>query len=382
MFISPARRHRRRPLGPERRHAWPPLHPRRLALAPRLPRSQCRTPTLQCYRSVGTKRKPFFGFLYSSVDALVAAHQSVPVALVGDFNCALSRIPAVSRPVNWTHLKGVSPLNGQMQGLIDDRDLTVAEFCYPQEISHSYERGEHRTHIDHIAVSQSLKTIMARCRILPPSVENLSPHLPIVASFIIPVRGDAQHVNSSDTPTPRPDRLRWNSGERNEAYQYLLSLRLSTAPERLKDNADCLDELADFITSSIHVAAKDSGVARPSRPPKPWWSPSISAARDRCRLWHRIWVDCGRPYKGYVYDCFHRARRAYRRARKVAARSQIDQEARLLHTLRLGNVKPFWKHVGRVRRDRQPSQCALSAEHFRAHFSDIHDDSEGRLSPF
>ena len=79
--------------------------------------------------------------IVGKLDALVAAHQSVPVALVGDFNCALSRIPAVRRPVNWTHLKGVSPLSGQMQGLIDDRDLTVAEFCYPQKY-HTLMRGE------------------------------------------------------------------------------------------------------------------------------------------------------------------------------------------------------------------------------------------------
>ena len=312
------------------------------------------------------------------LDALISAHRpSAPVALIGDFNCALPRMPTDDRPANWAQLRGFSPLSCIMQGLLDDHALIVGEFCFPQQTSYTYHRGSFRTHIDHVAISNSLRAVMMSCRILSSAFENLSPHLPIIADLNIATHDHVKCKNRAAAAISRHDRLKWDSEERNYLYRALLSSRLSAASAC---TADDLDELAKFIASSIHAAARDSGCARPSRPPKAWWTPSISAARDRCRLWHRIWIECGKPCQGQVHDCYFAARRAYRRARKTAARSHIDQEAKLLHTLRRGNLSSFWKHVGRVRRQRQPVQCALDAELFRTHFSEVHNDSDERLT--
>ena len=105
--------------------------------------------------------------IVGKLDALISAHRpSAPVALVGDYNCALPRMPVVCRPLNWTQLRGFSPLGGLMQGLVDDHDLIVAEFVFPQATSFTYERGDCRTHIDHIAITQCLKVNMVGCTIL------------------------------------------------------------------------------------------------------------------------------------------------------------------------------------------------------------------------
>ena len=323
-----------------------------------------------------------FADIIGKLDALIAAlRPSSPVALIGDFNCALPRMPAPSRPTNWTQLRGFSPLSYQMQSLLDDNGLLVAEFCFPQETSYTYGRGNYHTHIDHIAISRCLQGVMVSCSILPATFENLSPHLPIIAEFRIPVRSVSKSAKLVNVSIPRPDSLRWDLEERNETYKHLLSSRLSVMLGSSASAADCLDYFAESVVSSIHSAARDSGCARQSRPPKSWWTPSVSAARDRCRLWHRIWTECGRPCRGAVHDCYHETRRTYRRTRKIAARSSIDQEAKLLHTLRNRNVPSFWKHVGRARRQQQPAQCALDSEDFRIHFSDIHDDNGEQLSP-
>ena len=328
-----------------------------------------------------TKTLDDFADIVGKLDALIVAlRPSAPVALIGDFNCALPRMPVPCRPENWAHLRGFSPLSQRMQNLLDDHGLIVSEFCFPQETAYTYERGDHHTHIDHITVSRCLQGAMTSCSILPPAFENLSPHLPIIAEFSIPVGDISINVNRVLAPVPRPDSLVWNSEERCETYRRLLSSRLTIVLENNAQSAPSLDFLAESVTSSIHSAARESGCARPSRPPKSWWNPAVSAARDRCRLWHRIWSDCGRPCRGSVSDCYHEARRAYRQTRKIAARSKIDQEAKLLHTLHNRNVQSFWKHVGRVRRQQLPSQCALDSEDFRRHFSDIHDDSEDQLS--
>ena len=92
-------------------------------------------------------------------------------------------------------------------------------------------------------------------------------------------------------------------------------------------------------------------------------------------------MESGRLHRGVVHDCYQEARRAYRRTRRVAARSGIDQEAKLLHTLCCSNISAFWRNVGRVRRGRQSVHCNLNAESFHEHFSHVHDDDEEQLSP-
>ena len=124
-----------------------------------------------------------------------------------------------------------------MQGLLDDNDLKVAEFCFPQEISFTYERGGYRTHIDHIAISQSLKQVMIDCKIVPPSFENLSPHMPIIASFDISIHENIKRAINTEVLTPRPDRLRWDCKELNEVYRSLLSRYLLSAPASLNNRA-------------------------------------------------------------------------------------------------------------------------------------------------
>ena len=43
------------------------------------------------------------------LDALISAHRpSAPVALIGDFNCALPRMPTDDRPANYAQLRGFS----------------------------------------------------------------------------------------------------------------------------------------------------------------------------------------------------------------------------------------------------------------------------------
>ena len=324
----------------------------------------------------------YFAEIVGKLNVLIEAHRSAaPVVLVGDFNCALPRMSVSSRPANWTQLRGFSPLSSLLQDLLDDNELLVAEFCFPQESPFTYQRGNSQTHIDHIAISECLKPALVSCRILPSTFENLSPHLPIVVSFNFPNRATSECLNSAAVPIPRPVSLRWDSEENNNAYRRLLSSRLSDVLGSSMDGGGGLDAFAGSIVSSIHAAARDAGCSRLSRPPRAWWSPSISAERDRCRLWHRIWVECGRPSQNVVHHCYCEARRVYRKARKKAARSSIDQGAKLLHTLRHRDRPSFWRQVGRVRRGLQPAQCSLDAEDFRSHFSGIHDDNEAHLDP-
>ena len=114
----------------------------------------------------------------AKLDALITAHRSsAPVVLMGDFNCALPRMSAAQRPLNWHRLRGFSRYSVVMQELLDDHQLAVAEFGFPQVVPFTYERGYCSSHIDHITVPESLISALTACEILPPSIDNLSPPL-------------------------------------------------------------------------------------------------------------------------------------------------------------------------------------------------------------
>ena len=312
----------------------------------------------------------------ASLEALMCAHRAVtPLILVGDFNCLLPRLPPVQRPTCWAQLRGFNAFSREMQRLLDEQDMITAEFCFNQMVDFTYERGGHRTHIDHIVVSRALVgNQLQSCQIVPPSPDNLSPHLPLQCTLVLVVSGEGRRETAGHaTSSSRRSVLDWSSSERIEAYRRCLAERLAPTIA-LWSSAEQIDSQ---LTASIHEAAAEAGCTRRRRPPKSWWTPGVSAARDRARLWHRMWTDAGRPRHTVMHDCFRAARRAYRRTRVDAARAKADSGARLLSVLRRDRkVKAFWRRVELARRGSVGSRSTLTADAFASHFSPIHADDE------
>ena len=295
--------------------------------------------------------------------------------LVGDLNCPLPRLPPAQRPKSWAQLRGFNQFSVEMQQLLDEQDLVTAELFFRQPVNFTYERGGHRSHIDHIVVPRSfLGNQLQSCLIIPPCSDNLSPHLPLHCMLVMTVsdgitkRGPERNMSPSLLTV-----LDWGSDERNNAYRQLLADKL--APMLLQDLS--ADQLDAQITASIHEPAADAGCSRHRRTPKSWWSPNISKARNRARLWHQMWTEAGRPRDTEIHNCFRAARRDYRRARIDAARAKGDNGARLLSVLRRDrNIKAFWRRVELARRGSATARSTLSADDFAANFSPIHLDDE------
>ena len=109
-----------------------------------------------------------YATLTSKLDALISSiRPTAPVFLIGDFNCALPPLSAELRPHGWHRLRGFSPLSLLMQDLLDDHELTVAEFRFSQPVTYTYARADGQSHIDHIAVPRCLMPQVYQCSILP-----------------------------------------------------------------------------------------------------------------------------------------------------------------------------------------------------------------------
>ncbi|XP_043243993.1 uncharacterized protein LOC122392788 [Amphibalanus amphitrite] len=238
-----------------------------------------------------------YTILTGKLDALFSSlRPSAPVVLVGDFNCALPPLSPELRPPGWHRLRGFSPLSLLMQDLLDDHGLTVAEFRFSQPVAYTYARADGQSHIDHIAVPQCLVPQVHDCRIVVPCVDNLSPHLPVLCSVVLPSASAGTSLDVSSPPlnmgSIHSEVLDWSCPEKLQIY--LSSLDELIGACQLTNGATP-DEIDEAITRCIHIAARIAGCSKSRRPPKPWWSPDVAVARDRTRFWHQIWVNCGRP---------------------------------------------------------------------------------------
>ena len=321
-----------------------------------------------------------YAAVIGKLDAILSSLRAcAPTVLIGDFNCALCPLSRESRPPAWYRLRGFTPNSVAMQDLLDDHDLSTAEFRFTQPVTYTYSRAGKYSHIDHIAVPNLIMSQVLGCNILPPDENNLSPHLPLVCRLVISAPAGTDRPDQFPAESTRcSDILDWSCAEKVESYKTILHEMLS---ESLSVCGETLDDLDTAISRCIHAAARAAGCSKPRRQPRSWWTPSAAAARNRSRFWHRLWVCCGRPAAAAVTSCYREARRSYRRARRKAALSQMEKEARLLRFLRRDrNLTAFWRRVQLARRGGLPAGSDCCAADFRAHFQAVHHDSREELS--
>lgn len=331
------------------------------------------------WNSSGSNANEYAEVIGNLAAILSSLRACAPTVLLGDFNCALCPLPRESRPPTWHRLHGYTPNSVAMQELLDDHDLTVAEFNFNQSVTYTYSRAGNCSHIDHIAVPCFLMPKVISCSIMPPDENNLSPHLPLICQLAVSVSADTHRSSRHGADSSRRcDILDWDCAEKNEVYRKILAESLS---DTLPECDGSLDSLDSAISRCIHGAARAAGCSKPRLPPRSWWTPSTAAARDRARFWRRLWICCGRPSAAVVADCYSEARRSYRRARRKAAVSDIEKQARLLRLLRRDrNLTTFWHRVQLARRGGLPAGSECCAADFSAHFEAVHHDSREELS--
>ena len=224
------------------------------------------------------------------------------------------------------------------------------------------------------------------CKIIDACSDNPSDHLPIHCSLKLPKPQPCP--NSSSSPTHHPfhfPRPRWEDVNAQTQYQRSLRERLNSVslidPGRIicaEDATGALNTAYDDLCSAMHEAARDAVSSTTSRGPrapyqKQWWTADCTAARDRCRLFFRIWKEMGRPLHGTAYECYRNSRRTYRRECRSAANKRIQRNHHLLNDLySTRNPRKFWSMVRKMR-SRQQNSDAIDvnklADHFRQKFA-------------
>ena len=275
-----------------------------------------------------------------------------------------------------------------MYDFLVSNDMILCDLCHPQAVNYTYfciTRGVY-TWIDHVAGSVHDSANVSKCSIIPLCPSNLSDHLPILTEFSVAIDSS----KTRDTGTMACSNFVhpcWRNSDRNHCYADLIASKLAATPlpqpipagHPSTEVKSAVDSALERLCCIIHSSAKEAGIV-PSREyhPKRFWCPELSLIRDRKRFWWSLWVSCGRPRHGHVFDCWKSAKRLFRCASRRFAQDVADKGIRELNSLfHSGNTTKFWKKISRKKRG---CSSSLHASEFREFYSSIMSDVDPDLS--
>ena len=282
------------------------------------------------------------------IEELISSNSDCHVVIGGDFNVDFCR--------DRTH-------TALLNSFIHDSGLIPADRHADSHIDYTYKFNMLRFSIlDHFILSGTLFEESVTGVSVLHEVDNLSDHDPISLCLNIDVkilaRSDRVYIPC----------LSWAKAGYSELFNYssLLSLTLQTiqlpVDALLCTDLCCKDAshhkavglYAEAITSacvSAAVACIPCTKERHSTHERvPGWRERGEPFREKSLLWHRIWIDCGRPRNGVVADCMRRTRAKYHYAvREVKKKEELIVRERIAEALINDPSRSFWAELKKIR---------------------------------
>ena len=197
---------------------------------------------------------------------------------------------------------------------------------------------------------------------------------------------DRSRAPTSDEPVvslPKSSRLCWDNPANRELYaQTLMShLRPLTIPNidsiTSRDEAlRTVNSISTALVSAMQAASECvktpvySPTAQINGRKQAWWNQDCQSARDRSRLFFKIWKSLGRPHHGVAHQCYHEARKSFRRMCRRAINSKTLSMHKFLSELcRTRRSGQFWNAVRRMRSSATDTD-AIHISSLHGHFKD------------
>ena len=117
-----------------------------------------------------------------------------------------------------------------------------------------------------------------------------------------------------------------------------------------------IDQLSKGITECCDEAAELSLPSRPSPTrrgrPIPGWRTEVEPLRRTSLFWHHLWLDCGKPNAGVVYEVMKKTRREYHYAiRRCKSNELLHRRQRIAEAAEHVDQRDFWEQVKRANRN-------------------------------
>ena len=259
-----------------------------------------------------------------------------------DLNCNL---------YNSTH-----PYSSLIHLMMNNFDLvTNYSFINGFDMNHDYTRFDTKrgsfTLIDGILISRSLSYIIDNSEILHPP-DNVSDHLPVEINVSLKITDFLKEESNVTNYIP------WASLSSNEIGTYrnsmLSALRSINVPfnalnhnSRLCNNCDCLTALEKFYNDIVlSIAVADDTLPRKKHGlSKPFWSPELTALKEKSVDAHKLWKNSNCPRSGPIFVEKQRSNYAYKQfLRKSKNESSSSMSSELSSNLLNKDTNSFWKN--------------------------------------
>jgi len=307
-----------------------------------------------------------------------------PVKYLGDFNCQLP----VNAPHSATWYRGVgfNKHSFILHNFINANCLKVVDMAHKQGVKYTYfcHKRNVYTWLDHVLCSYYDFNSVLECKILSPHSDNDSDHLPVLVKFRVNVSsGDKLVTNTHKDCTQY---ISWKNESVTLKYKEILSKKLNMvnpiqlgADDTVLSAQNEVDRFMSDVTQALHMsAAEASNNKKYNFKPKPYWCPELSKLRDKKRFWWHLWVDCGRPRQGSVYDCYKGVKKMFRRTARDCMNIMFQSSFNKFNELYYSkNLQAFWQYVKRSRK--KSVNSILEPDMLASHYEQIMSD-DGILS--
>ena len=276
----------------------------------------------------------------SMIDKIIHDHPGHLIVIGGDLN---------------TELKGKSPFDSFWNDLTEKNQLSYCTDLFPSPgYTYHHVALGHRKQNDHFIVSKDiLDNHMTKGHKVLDEGHNVSDHLPILMSIaipsILPIKTEIRDSASTTT-------LKWSKLMAADKLKYTERLSQLVAgldgrrSSECPGGCHCDDETCRYFIQQeyddIISCMKEASSELPRQKPgleKEWWTPGLTALKNRSIEIHRIWEAEGQPRSGHTFNEKLRVRTAYKQEIRNAQRApKLTAWNRLHSSMESNDTSGFW----------------------------------------
>jgi hypothetical protein len=275
---------------------------------------------------------------------------------------------------NWASKYPFKRRSHILYDFLADNNLLVANFCFEQERNYTFFRNDVSSYIDHIFIPDHLLENVAQCTILSLEADNTGDHLPVSINLDVKVPSTKQECYPEINKYPRPlwDKCDFKNAYVNEVEQALKEIKLIN--DATNENIHRkINDLCDSVCHVLHYSVEtclNNLPKKKSGKSKKWWTTDCFLAKQRNRLFYRIWKDHGKPSSGVVFENYKYSKKNYRKACRTAVKTQRNISVSTIAKLyKTNKPREMWNLI---RKSKQKSNCndAIKMSTLSDYFSD------------